>query len=89
VLIVDTDPSVLRAMSPQSDVMIEPEIIHDPTRRYRPADFNAYPASELLAPLLTAAEAARRVEVTVLGSGARLDGAEVLLFLRGPGGTPR
>lgn len=87
VVIVEADPAEMEALAPElpPDVLLEPEILHWPVTNV-PIDLigaRAVPAA--IAP--AAAGTLRTLTAQVLGQGAPLPHATVLLFLRGPGGA--
>jgi len=83
VLVVETDPSTMAAMPKDPDVLVETEILHFKDT-HRPAGFlTGQPIGDFVA----SSTAMQTVDVEVVSStsGAELEGAEVLLFLQGPG----
>jgi subtilisin family serine protease len=85
VMIVDADPMTVAAMAAHPEVLVEPEILHWPAMK-RPTDFIQATPIALDAPVPSGTAT---VAIQVTGSGQPLEGAEAVLFLRGPGGVER
>lgn len=87
VLVVQTDPATIAAMPKDPDVLVEPEILHY-SDTHRPAGFlNGLPLSGFVA----ASNLQKTINVQVVSAATKngLNGAEVLVFLQGPGGIRR
>jgi subtilisin len=87
VMVIEAEPADVMLVAASPEVIVEPEIIHWPADRLRtPADFIHSARSALAAPVPAGSAV---VDVTVTGCGSPLEHADVLLFLRGPGGLDR
>jgi subtilisin len=79
----DADEAAAKQKELPPEVILEPAIPHYLDLR-RPADFLRRPGTRVTTGLAGSGQA---LSVTVRGNGAALEGAEVILFLRGPFGN--